>query len=174
MPSTKIALSDSAAAALAAWRGGSTPAASGGGGGSATSRSNKKLSAAQGNNLTKYWGTPLSSQKSLDAPGKGAARGGGSSGGTGGGGGGSGDYVGAGGGCGLGAASGGGGTVGSGTPVMGTSILGDVFAVPEVNKGGASIRCLKVRTEKWKIVERTLMYPVAFFRGLALLFEVQR
>lgn len=107
-PSPKVALSDSAAAALAAWRGGSTPAAGGGGGGggggSAASGSKKKLSAAQGNNLTKYWGTPLSSQKPLHASGKGEARGGGS-GSFGGGGGGRGDYVGANGGSGSGAAS---------------------------------------------------------------------
>lgn len=101
-PSPKVALSDSAAAALAAWRGGSTPAASGGVG-SAASGSKKKLSAAQGNNLTKYWGTPLSSQKPLSTSGKVEARGGGS--GSRGGGGGRGDYVRANGGSGSGAAS---------------------------------------------------------------------
>ncbi|CAM9123295.1 unnamed protein product, partial [Hapterophycus canaliculatus] len=54
-------LSEAAAAALAAWRGTSMPAP---GGGSAAGK--KKLS-AQGNNLTKYWGTPLPSSKTSRA-----------------------------------------------------------------------------------------------------------
>lgn len=130
--SPKIALSDSAAAALAAWRGGSTPAANGGGGGSSASGSKKKLSTAQGNNLTKYWGTPLSSKKPLHVSGKGEARGGG--GGSSGSGGGVDDYAGARGGLGSGATSGGGVGCGRGTPVRGAGTREDVFAVPGVSK----------------------------------------
>lgn len=51
-------LSDSAATALAAWRGGSNKKNGGG-----VRSSKKKLSCAQDNNLTKYWGAPLSSPK---------------------------------------------------------------------------------------------------------------
>lgn len=52
------ALSEAAAAALAAWRGNPTNAP----GGSAAAK--KKQLSAQGNNLTKYWGAPVSSKKS--------------------------------------------------------------------------------------------------------------
>ncbi|CAM9112653.1 unnamed protein product [Pylaiella littoralis] len=50
------ALSEAAVAALAAWRGTSVPAPSG------LAAAKKKLS-AQGNNLTKYWGAPVSSSQ---------------------------------------------------------------------------------------------------------------
>ncbi|CAN0215853.1 unnamed protein product, partial [Scytosiphon promiscuus] len=69
------ALTEAAAAALAAWRGTSMPAP--GGGGSAAGK--KKLS-AQGNNLTKYWGTPLPSSKKSRAKGNDGDGGGGSDG----------------------------------------------------------------------------------------------
>lgn len=63
------ALSEGAAAALAAWRGNPTPAP----GRSAAAK--KKQLSAQGNNLTKYWGAPVSSSKKSRAGGATGGRG---------------------------------------------------------------------------------------------------
>lgn len=61
-------LADSAAEALAKWRGSSIGGEGGRGTSGSSSSTKKRLSASQGNNLTKYWGTPLLSSAKKKSP----------------------------------------------------------------------------------------------------------